>query len=121
MEDLGRIPEDFDLIVTGDLGQVGKDLLLEMGRRQGLLLGGKLTDCGTMVFDPTVQDVHAGGSGCGCSAITLCGHLLNDLNKGKLRRILFCGTGALLSPTSTQQGLPIPGICHAVSIITGRD
>ena len=121
MEDLGRTPDDFDLIVTGDLGQLGKELLLEMGKRQGLHLGGKLADCGCMVFDNTLQDVHAGGSGCGCSAITLCGELLNKLQKGKLKRILFCGTGALLSPTSTQQGLPIPGVCHAVSIISGRD
>ncbi len=121
MKDLGRTPDDFDLIVTGDLGQVGKDLLLELGKREGLLLGGKLTDCGTLVFDPAVQDVHAGGSGCGCSAITLCGYLLSQLNEGKLKRILFCGTGALLSPTSSQQGLPIPGVCHAVSIITGRE
>ena len=121
MEDLNRRPEDFDLIVTGDLGQLGKDLLLEMGKREGLPLGGKLTDCGTLIFDQIAQDVHSGGSGCGCSAVTLCGYLLNLLNCGKLKRILFCGTGALLSPTSTQQGLPIPGICHAVSIITGRD
>lgn len=121
MRDLNRTPEDFDLIVTGDLGQVGHDLLLELGKRNNLPLGGKLTDCGTLVFDTSVQDVHAGGSGCGCSAITLCGYLLNRLNEGKLNRILFCGTGALLSPTSTQQGLPIPGVCHAVSIITGRD
>ena len=121
MEDLHRKPEDFDLIVTGDLGQIGKEVLLELGKRNHLPLGGKLTDCGTMVFDNTVQDVHAGGSGCGCSAITLCGDLLNRLRDGKLKRILFCGTGALLSPTSTQQGLPIPGVCHAVSIITGRD
>ena len=121
MKDLNRSPEDFDLIVTGDLGQLGKELLLELGKREGLYLGGKLTDCGTLVFDNTVQDVHSGGSGCGCSAITLCGYLLNQLRDGKLKRILFCGTGALLSPTSTQQGLPIPGVCHAVSIITGRD
>jgi len=121
MKDFGRKPEDFDLIVTGDLGQVGLDLLLEIGKREGLPLGGRLTDCGTLVFDPSAQDVHSGGSGCGCSAITLCGYLLNQLNDGKLKRILFCGTGALLSPTSTQQGLPIPGVCHAVSIITGRD
>ena len=121
MKDLNRTPEDFDLIVTGDLGQVGKDLLLELGIREKLPLGGKLTDCGTLVFDQIAQDVHAGGSGCGCSAITLCGELLTKLNEGKLKRILFCGTGALLSPTSTQQGLPIPGVCHAVSIITGRD
>ena len=121
MEDLNRTAADFDLIVTGDLGQVGKEVLLELGKRNHLPLGGKLSDCGTLVFDNTVQDVHAGGSGCGCSAITLCGYLLNQLNDGKLKRILFCGTGALLSPTSTQQGLPVPGVCHAVSIITGRD
>ena len=81
---------------------------------------GKLTDCGTMVFDNTKQDVHAGGSGCGCSAITLCGYLLGQLSTGKLKKILFCGTGALLSPTSTQQGLPIPGVCHAVCLTGGR-
>ncbi len=119
-EDLSTAPEDFDLIVTGDLGQLGKDVLLELAKREGLSLGGKLTDCGTMVFDQTTQDVHSGGSGCGCSAITLCGYLLNQLNAGKLKRILFCGTGALLSPTSTQQGLPIPGVCHALSIIGGN-
>ena len=119
LQDLQRTPEDYDLIVTGDLGQYGKELLLEMGRREGLSLGGKLADCGCMVFDNTKQDVHAGGSGCGCSAITLCGHLLGELSARKLKRILFCGTGALLSPTSTQQGLPIPGVCHAVVIEGG--
>ena len=119
-DDLSTAPEDYDLIVTGDLGQVGKELLLELASREGIELGGKLTDCGNLVFDNTSQDVHAGGSGCGCSAITLCSELLNNLQTGKLRRILFCGTGALLSPTSTQQSLPIPGICHAVSIRTGR-
>ncbi len=118
-EDLHAGPEDFDLIVTGDLGQMGKDMLLELARREGLSLGGKLTDCGTLVFDSTRQDVHSGGSGCGCSAITLCGELLGKLNTGKLKKILFCGTGALLSPTSTQQGLPIPGVCHAVCITGG--
>lgn len=118
--DLGVSAEDFDLIVTGDLGQVGKEALLALARKDGLSLGGKLTDCGTLVFDTDHQDVHAGGSGCGCSAITLCSHLLNRLNNGKLKRILFCGTGALLSPTSTQQGLPIPGVCHAVCITGGN-
>ena len=119
-EDMNTGPEDFDLIVTGDLGQVGKEVLLELARRDGVSLGGKPTDCGTLVFDNTKQDVHAGGSGCGCSAITLCGYLLDQLNSGKLKKILFCGTGALLSPTSTQQGLPIPGVCHAVCITGGR-
>lgn len=121
LDDLHRAPEDFDLIVTGDLGQLGKELLMELARLDGVYLGGRLADCGTLVFDNTVQDVHSGGSGCGCSAITLCGELLNKLQKGKLKHILFCGTGALLSPTSTQQGLPIPGVCHAVSIIGGTD
>ena len=111
---------DFDLIVTGDLGQVGTEALLSLARNEGLCLGGKLQDCGTIVFDILKQDVHAGGSGCGCSAIVLCSRLLRDLHLGKLKKILFCGTGALLSPTSTQQGLPIPGVCHAVSITGGR-
>ena len=115
-EDLGVGPEEYDLIVTGDLGQLGKELLLELARKDGLSLGGKLAACGTLVFDNTTQDVHAGGSGCGCSAITLCGYLLGELKKGKTKKLLFCGTGALLSPTSTQQGLPIPGVCHAVAI-----
>ena len=120
-DDLKTDPEDFDLIVTGDLGQLGKELLLELARRDGICLGGKLTDCGTLVFDNTTQDVHAGGPGCGCSAITLCGYLLGKLKTGKLKKILFCGTGALLSPTSTQQGLPIPGVCHAVCIQGGGE
>lgn len=118
--DLCVDPKDFDLIVTGDLGQIGKEVLMELARQDGISLGGKLADCGTLIFDNTTQDVHAGGSGCGCSAITLCGYLLEQLNSGKLKKILFCGTGALLSPTSTQQGLPIPGVCHAVCITGGR-
>lgn len=119
-EDLETEPEDYDLIVTGDLGQLGKELLLDMARRESINLGGKLMDCGCEVFDNTKQDVHAGGSGCGCGAITLCGYLLDELNRGKFRKLLFCGTGALLSPTSTQQGLPIPGVCHAVVIEGGK-
>ena len=119
LEDLGRTADDFDHIVTGDLGFHGVEMLQELARRDGLNLGGKLLDCGTLVFDRNRQDVHSGGSGCGCSAITLCGHLLNQIQSGRLKRILFCGTGALLSPTSTQQGLPIPGTCHAVSIAGG--
>jgi len=114
--DTGTTANDYDLIVTGDLGQLGKELLLTLAQREGMELGGKITDCGTLVFDNLKQDVHSGGSGCGCSAIALCGYLLNELSRGTLKRILFCGTGALLSPTSTQQGLPIPGVCHAVAI-----
>lgn len=118
-DDLNVSAEDFDLIVTGDLGQLGKDALLTLAQQEGLELGGKLIDCGTMIFDLLEQDVHSGGSGCGCSAVVLCGYLLDKLQCGKLKKILFCGTGALLSPVSTQQGLPIPGVCHAVSICGG--
>jgi len=117
--DLNTDAADYDLIVTGDLGQLGKDILLTLAARDGISLGGKIADCGTMVFDVLKQDVHSGGSGCGCSAITLCGYLLNKLHAKKWNKILFCGTGALLSPTSIQQGLPIPGVCHAVSICRG--
>lgn len=119
-DDLGTSLEDYDLIVTGDLGKLGKDLLIHLAKNDGIIFGNKIDDCGTMIFDLNKQDVHAGGSGCGCSAITLCGYLLGQLQNGALNRILFCGTGALLSPTSTQQGLPIPGTCHAVSITGGN-
>lgn len=119
LEDFRREPEEYDRIITGDLGQLGKELLMELARKEGMSLGGRLEDCGCLVFDNNKQDVHSGGSGCGCSAITLCGRLLEDLNSGKLKRILFCGTGALLSPTSSQQGLPVPGVCHAVVLEGG--
>ena len=119
LNDLDRCPDDFDRIITGDLGKLGKELVLQLAGRDGLDLRDKLMDCGTLVFDMERQDVHAGGSGCGCSAITLCGYLLTMMQRKEWKRILFCGTGALLSPTSTQQGLPIPGTCNAVSIIGG--
>ena len=119
--DLKTTADAYDLIVTGDLGQLGKDLLLTMALKDGVELGGKLSDCGTLIYDLLKQDVHSGGSGCGCSAITLCGFLLDQLKNGKLKRILFCGTGALLSPTSNQQGMPIAGVCHAVSIEGGNE
>ena len=119
-QELHTSADDYDLIVTGDLGQLGKEILLTMAQKDGLSLGGKITDCGSLVFDQLKQDVHCGGSGCGCSAIVLCGYLLNKLQTGKLKKILFCGTGALLSPTSVQQGLPIPGVCHAVAITGGN-
>lgn len=110
----------FDLIVTGDLGQLGKDILIQLCSDSGLSIGGKIADCGSLIFDSTKQDVHSGGSGCGCSAITLCGYLLSKIQSGEYKRILFCGTGALLSPTSIQQGLPIADVCHAVVIEGGK-
>ncbi len=116
LEDFRAEPGDYDMIVTGDLGQLGKEILFTLCSQKGLQMGGILDDCGTIIFDQKKQDVHSGGSGCGCSAVTLCSYLLHKLNTGQLKKILFCGTGALLSPTSVQQGLPISGVCHAVCI-----
>ena len=114
--DLRRVPADYDLIVTGDLGQLGKTIVLDQFRRGGVDLASVYNDCGLLIFDTEKQDVHAGGSGCGCGASVLCGYLLDRLEKRELRRLLFCATGALLSPTSSWQGESIPGVCHAVSI-----
>ena len=115
-KDTGLKPSDYDLIVSGDLGSVGKALALDLFRREGYDMGDVLDDCGTMIFDLESQDVHAGGSGCGCSAVVLSGYLLNKMESRKYKNILFCGTGALLSPVSTQQGETIPAVCHAVAI-----
>ena len=116
----GKQPSDYDLIVTGDLGSLGRRIVLEQTAADGLDLSANYDDCGVLIFDAARQDVHAGGSGCGCSAGVLCGHLLRRMQRGELKNLLFCATGALLSPVSTWQGESIPGICHAVSISTER-
>ena len=115
LRDTGRQPSFYDLIVTGDLGVLGGDLLLDLFARDGITLN-NYDDCGRLIFDPETQDVHCGGSGCGCAASVLTGYLLNGMREGKWKNILFCPTGALLSTTSTQQGESIPCICHAVAI-----
>ena len=115
LQDMGRRPSDYDLILTGDLGSLGKEILLDLFHRDGVELP-NLADCGVLIYDAQAQDVHCGGSGCGCSAVVLTGLLLNGLREGRWSRLLFCGTGALLSPTSTQQGESIPCICHAVAL-----
>ena len=115
LADLGAQPNDFDCIVTGDLGHVGADLLLTLLREDKIDLSPVYSDCGSLLFGDE-QDAHAGGSGCGCSAAVLCGPLLRDMQAGKLKRLVFAGTGAMMSPTSVQQGQPIAGICHAVVI-----
>lgn len=112
----GARPSDYDLIATGDLGQVGSELLYELLQREGLDIAPRHNDCGLMIFDRKKQDVHAGGSGCGCSASVLCSDILGRMKKGELRRVLFCATGALMSTTSSQQGESIPGIAHAVEL-----
>ena len=107
-------PEDYDLIVTGDLGRLGHQIVSDFFVRDGLPLGERYTDCGLLLYDIESQDMHCGGSGCGCSASVLCGYLLRGMREGKWNRIIFAPTGALLSPTTTFQGESIPGICHAV-------
>ena len=114
LTDFGRTPEDYDLIVTGDLGVVGRELLLDLLRQKDIDLEEKHFDCGIAIFDDKKQDTHAGGSGCGCSAVTLAGYLLPKLESGELKRILFMPTGALLSTVSFNEGQSIPGICHGV-------
>ena len=114
--DLSLKPDAYDLIVTGDLGATGRRILLDLFLADGIDLTNRHYDCGCAIFDAGRQDVHAGGSGCGCSASTLCGYLLRQVQAKRYKRILFCATGALLSPLSSQQGESVPGVCHAVAI-----
>ncbi len=109
-------PESYDAIITGDLGQVGSEMLYELFARDGINLEPIHKDCGLLLYDREKQDVHAGGSGCGCSASMMCGYFLKRVQNGDLKRILYVATGALMSPTIVQQGSAIPGIAHAVEI-----
>ena len=118
--DTGKAPCDFDLILTGDLGSIGHRIVGEQMSSQGLPLGERYEDCGLLVYDVKRQDMHAGGSGCGCSASVLRGHRLQGMREGRWRTVLFAPTGALLSPTSSFQGESIPGICHAVRLSAER-
>lgn len=115
-DDTGRSPSDYDLIITGDLGVLGKEIVMDFFSQDGVNLQANYDDCGVLLYDLEKQDVHAGGSGCGCSAIVLTGYLLKEMHLGRFNNILFCGTGALHSPTSIMQGESIPGICHAIAI-----
>ncbi len=102
--DTGRTPADYAAIITGDLGKIGHEILTDLFLRDGVDLGVCSTDCGMLIFNPETQDVHAGGSGCGCSASVLCGHILQRMTCGDWPRVLFAATGALMSPTTSQQG-----------------
>lgn len=112
----GVSPDTFDAILTGDLGQVGHDITADMLYSMGYDVRHVYNDCGLMIYSSHAQDMHAGGSGCGCSASVLCGHVLKKFAGGEYKNILFIGTGALMSTTSVQQGLPIAGIAHLVRI-----
>lgn len=114
LADLHQGFDDFDLVVTGDLGKLGRDLLIELLVQRGVRVPEeRLFDCGCEIFAPE-QDAHCGGSGCGCSASMLCAHILPELAAGRIRRVCFMATGALLSPTSSMQGESIPGVAHAI-------
>lgn len=109
-------PDDFDLIVTGDLGFEGYSILKELMSENGFPLGANYNDCGLMIYNREKQDMHSGGSGCGCSAVVLAGYILDQISLGKLSDVLFIGTGALMSPASVLQGQNIPGIAHLIRL-----
>ena len=114
LEDFGRSPKDYDKIVTGDLGYVGQEILINLLQKQKIDISKVHEDCGILIFDKEEQDTGSGGSGCGCAAVTLSAHYLPMLEEGSLKRILFVPTGALLSTVSFNEGQNVPGIAHGV-------
>lgn len=112
----GTRPQDYDLVLTGDLGVLGHQIVTEFFQQDGIDMSENYQDCGMLLYDIKNQDMHAGASGCGCSASVLCGYLLRQMEENHLKKILFAPTGALLSPTSSFQGESIPSICHALTI-----
>lgn len=114
--DTGTGPADYDKIITGDLAQVGSDLLVRLAAEEGCDLRPRYTDCGLMLYDREGQKVDAGASGCGCSAAVMCAHFLPAMQRGEYKNILFMATGALMSPTACQQGESIPGVAHLLHL-----
>ncbi len=112
--DFNSQPEDYDKIITGDLGSVGQTVLIDLMRDKGYDISAMHMDCGIEIFDAQTQDTHAGGSGCGCSAVTLSAYILKQLEEGNWKKVLFMPTGALLSKTSFNEGQSVPGIAHAL-------
>ena len=113
-KDFNRTTEDYDKIITGDLGFVGQELLIRLLQEKGYDISKKHMDCGIEIYDAKTQDTHSGGSGCGCSAVTLSSYILPKLESGQWKRVLFAPTGALLSKVSFNEGQSVPGICHGV-------
>ena len=114
--DTGRRPAYYDAVITGDLGHFGHDILADLAHAEQTAFPNVFTDCDILLYSPKTQDVHSGGSGCGCSAAVFAGHILKCLRERTWNRVLFAPTGALLSVVTTQQGESIPGICHAIAI-----
>jgi len=115
-DDTGKSPTDYDMIFTGDLGKVGSKLLYELMNEKGYNIKENHKDCGLMIYDMNTQDVHAGGSGCGCGACTLSAHILPMLSTGEYQKVLYMATGALMSSTSSTQGATIPSVAHLVEL-----
>ena len=115
-EDTGRTPDYYDAIFTGDLGYIGRDILIDLMKTHNYNIKNNYNDCGVLIFDKDEQDTHSGGSGCGCVASVFSGYIFNQLQYKKLNKILLIATGALMNATSSQQGESIPGIAHAISI-----
>ncbi len=116
--DFAGQPEEYDKIITGDLGKVGQRVLIDLLRKKGIDISDQHMDCGLEIYDAASQDTHAGGSGCGCSAVTLSAYILKQLEEGNWKKVLFMPTGALLSKTSFNEGMSVPGIAHALVIET---
>ena len=116
-DDTGTMPDDYDMILTGDLGAVGSQLLEDLLRKENFDIAKQHTDCGLLIYNPCDGDINAGASGCGCSASVLCSYILKRMEDKMLKNILFCATGALMSPTSNQQGETIPGVAHLVHLV----
>ena len=120
--DFASRPEEYDKIITGDLGKVGQRVLIDLLKEKGYDISEQHMDCGIEIFDGETQDTHAGGSGCGCSAVTLSAYILRQLEKENWKKVLFMPTGALLSKTSFNEGMSVPGIAHALVLETnGRN
>ena len=115
-QDTGRKPSYYDLIITGDLGYIGKDILTDLAKTKGYNIKSNYNDCGVLIFNKDEQDTHSGGSGCACIATTFSGFLFKQLKDRKINKILLIATGALMNATSSQQGESIPGIAHAIAI-----
>ncbi len=115
-KDTGRSPNYYDAIITGDLGHIGRDILIDLCANSGYNIRSVYNDCGVLIFDKENQDTHSGGSGCGCCASVFSGYFFKQLKENKIKRLLLIATGALMNSTSSQQGESIPGIAHAISI-----
>ena len=120
LSDLNRKPTDYDKIITGDLGYVGREILIELLKQKGADIEDVHMDCGIEIFDRNTQDTHSGGSGCGCAAVTLAAYILPKIASGEWKRVLFVPTGALLSPISFNEGKSVPGIAHGIVLEHGK-